>query len=329
MTTVQVPDAILDSVRAAQRFLITSHRNPDGDGVGGSVGLARLLRRLGKSARVWLRDEPPTPYTPILEGERVHFGAEAPAGHPDSYDAVVVLECPSLDRTGLEEALGELTLINIDHHLGNGLYGDANWVDSAAPAVGEMVLRLAQALRLELDENSATALYLALSTDTGGFRFANATSRAFDAAAAMVRGGARPERVSEWIYESQPEAAMRLIGESLRTLELHGGGSVATTLATRSMFERCGAGEADTEGLVDYPRSIAGVRAVALLKELADGGCKVSLRSRGSIDVEAMARAHGGGGHKNAAGFTLASGPAEEHRETIATELVALVGASG
>lgn len=329
MTTVQVPDAVLDSVREAQRFLITSHRSPDGDGVGSSVGLARLLRRLGKSARVWLRDEPPSPYAPVLVGERFHLGAESPVGHPDSFDAAVVLECPSLDRTGLEEALSELTLINIDHHLGNGLYGEANWVDSAAPAVGEMVLRLAQALKLELDEVSATALYLALSTDTGGFRFANATSRAFDAAAAMVRGGARPERVSEWVYESQPVAAMRLVGESLGSLELHGDGLVATTLATREMFDACDASESDTEGLVNYPRSIAGVRAVALIKELSDGCCKVSLRSRRPVDVESMARAHGGGGHKNAAGFTLESGSAEEHREPIATELVALVEAAG
>lgn len=329
MTTVQVPDAMLDGVRSAQRFVISSHRNPDGDGVGSSVGLARLLRRLGKSTRVWLRDEPPAPYRPVLETERVHFGAEPPAGYPDAFDAAIILECPSLDRTGLEEALGELSLLNIDHHLGNGLYGKANWVDSAAPAVGEMVLRLAQALRLELDERSATPLYLALSTDTGGFRFANATRRAFEAAAALVGGGARPETVAQWVYESQPIAALRLAGECLRTLELHGDDQVATALVSREMFAATDAEESDTEGLVDYPRSIAGVRAVALLKELADGGCKVSLRSRGDLDVESMARRHGGGGHKNAAGFTLDEGSAERLRAEVAAELVELVEEAG
>ena len=325
MGTARIPEALLDRLRTEHRFLITSHRNPDGDAVGTSVGLARLLRRLGKATRVWLRDEVPALYRPAITGEKVLTGERPPDGFPEAFDACIVLECPALDRTGLDEVLGDLPLINIDHHLGNGLYGEVNWVDSAAPAVGEMALQLAEALGIELDEAAATPLFLALVTDTGGFRFANATARAFSAGAELVREGARPERVSQWLYESRPLPTVRLIGEALRTLELHAGGRVATVVVTTEMYRRCDADSQDTEGLIDYPRSIAGVEAVSLVRELPDGTAKVSLRSRGAVDVEKLARRHGGGGHKNAAGFLLER-DVESARRQVAAELGELVG---
>lgn len=326
MTSVPVPDALIDRLRADQRFLITSHLHPDGDAVGTSVGMARLLRRLGKATQVWLHDEPAALYAPVIEGERLHNGPEPPPGYPDAFDSVIVLECPTLDRSGLEQHLSTLPAINIDHHLGNELYGVVNWVDSAAPAVGEMTLLLARALRLELDRDAATPLYMALVTDTGGFRFANATERAFSAAAELVREGARPERVSQWLFESRPESTIRLIGEALRTLEIEPGGSVATLLVTGEMFASCGATQSDTEGLIDYPRSVEGVETVALVRELPAGGFKVSLRSRGDLDVESIARRHGGGGHKNAAGFNVDGNGVEAVRSQVARELVELAG---
>jgi phosphoesterase RecJ-like protein len=203
-----------------------------------------------------------------------------------------------------------LPVLNIDHHLGNAHYGAVNWVDTAAPAVGEMVYRLAQGLKAALDAETATALYLTLVTDTGGFRFANATPAAFESAAALVREGARPEQVAQWLFESQPAAAVRLLGAMLQTLDLHLDGRVATALLTPEMFAAAGAAPGDAEGLIDHPRSIAGVQAVALVRRLEDGHCKVSLRSRGEVDVERIARQHGGGGHRNAAGFVIAG---EEH----------------
>lgn len=325
MTMVQVPDALLQRLREDRRFLITSHANPDGDAVGTSVGLARMLRRLGKATQVWLRDAPPSLYAPCVEGERLHLGTEPPEGHLDSFDAAIVLECPTLDRTGIESHLGELPLVNIDHHLGNEHYGVVNWVDSAAPAVGEMVLRIAQALRLELDDVTATALFMALTTDTGGFRFANATARAFAAGASLVSEGAHPEQVSKWLYESRPASSVCLIGEALRTLELHADGRVATIAVTAEMFRRCEATQSDTEGLIDYPRSIRGVDVVGMVRELPDGGFKASLRSRGELDVEVLARRHEGGGHKNAAGFSLPEADLETARRLVVEELSELV----
>jgi phosphoesterase RecJ-like protein len=183
-----------------------------------------------------------------------------------------------------------------------------------------MVFRLAQGLKVALEPDVASCLYLTLVTDTGGFRFSNATAAAFEAAAALVREGAHPEQVSQWLYESQPLAVVKLVGEMLRTLQTHDGGRVATGRLTREMFAQAGAAPGDSEGLIDYLRSIAGVDAVALIRELPDGGHKISLRSRGEVDVEKIARHHGGGGHRNAAGFTL-TGDGEEVRREVASQL--------
>ena len=149
MGTMKAPEDLLRRIRQGNRFLLTSHINPDGDAIGSALGLARLLRRMGKGAVVWTRDETPTIYKPLPGSERIHVGTEPPAGFPDVFDAIIVLECPSPDRTGLEQYLGERPVINIDHHLGNQHYGVINWVDTAAPAVGEMVYRLAQLQGME------------------------------------------------------------------------------------------------------------------------------------------------------------------------------------
>ncbi len=320
MGGMKAPEDLLRRIRQGNRFLLTSHVIPDGDAIGSELGLARLLRGLGKGAVVWNRDPTPAVYRPLPGSERIHAGEEPPAGFPDMFDSIIVLECPSPDRTGIEKHLAERPVINIDHHLGNQCYGAVNWVDSAAPAVGEMVFRLAQGLKVSLEPEVAACLYLTLVTDTGGFRFSNATPAAFEAAASLVREGAHPEQVSQWLYESQPLGVVRLLGEMLQSLEIHEEGRVATGRLTRAMFDKVGASPGDSEGLIDSIRSIAGVDAVALIREREDGAHKISLRSRGEVDVEKIARHHGGGGHRNAAGFTL-EGDGEEIRRQVAAEL--------
>lgn len=311
------PEALLKRIRATNRFLISSHMNPDGDSVGSSLALAAILRSQGKGAVVWHRDPAPAMYRHLPGFESIHVGAEGPDGHPDLFDAVVALECPGLDRTGLEEEFGGLPILNIDHHLGNEHYGEINWIDSAAPSVGEMVYRLARALGVRLSADLATALLLTLVTDTGGFRFSNATPEAFEAAASLVREGARPELVAEWVYESRPESSIRLLAEVLRSLELTSEGRIATALMTREMMRAVGAAPSDGEGLIDHPRSIAGVQVVALLREIDGERTKVSLRSRGDYDVERIASRHGGGGHRNAAGFAIDGEPAAVRSQVI------------
>lgn len=306
MTTTAAPEELLERFRVGRNFLLTSHVNPDGDAIGSALGLARILQQLGKSATVWLRDSIPGVYKPLPGSSEVHTGDLPPEGFPEAFDTAVILECPSLERTGLHGLLPAVPMLNIDHHLGNDAYGEIVWVDTEAPAVGEMVLRLALGLGHDIDRETANALYLTLVTDTGGFRFSNANSLAFEAAAELVRRGAAPETVSHWLFESQPLANLVLLGRMLETLELHHDGQVATAWLTQEMIVSANAEPGDAEGLIDYPRSIAGVSAVALIKQLEDGSHKVSLRSRGSIDVESVARRFGGGGHRNAAGFSSA-----------------------
>lgn len=303
MTSVPAPDALLQALRNGQRFVLTGHRRPDGDSLGSALALARILRQLGKGAQVWNRDEMPPSYAALAGSGRIHVGDQPPEGFPENYDYSICIECPSLERTGLADQLSQLPLLNLDHHLGNELYGEVNWVDTSAPALGEMIHRLAGALGVQVDAVTATALYTAVMTDTGGFRFGNTTAEAFDTAATLVREGARPEEVSHWIYESQSLATIRLLGEMLQSLELHHDGRIATVQLLDGMFERAGATAADAEDLVDHPRSIAGVDAVALIRQQGPSEFKGSLRSRGDVDVEAIARSYGGGGHKNAAGF--------------------------
>ncbi len=307
------PEALLNHLRVGSRFLVTSHVHPDGDAIGSSLAQARILASLGKHAVVWSHDPIPALYQPLYGSEQVHVGEGPPPGFPESFDAAVVLECPSLDRCGHPDAIQALPVVlNIDHHLGNEQYGAVNWVDTDAAAVSILVHRIADAMGAAVAPETATLLYLALVTDTGGFRFANTTAETFDSAAAMLRAGASPETVSRWLYESQPEAAVRLISETLATLERHHGGRVATAWLTRDMLERANAQDGDSEGLIDYPRSIAGVEAVAMFRELEDKHFKVSLRSRGKTDVQAIAQRFGGGGHPNAAGFGFAG-----HRDTL------------
>jgi phosphoesterase RecJ-like protein len=320
MTAIEAPEALLRLLRQGQRFVVSSHINPDGDAVGSALGLTRVLLSLGKAAVIWNRDVTPKIYRNVPGSDRILTGTSAPAGFPGNFDAAIVLECPNLSRTGLEEYLAEVPVLNIDHHLGNETYGEVNWVDTAAPALGEMIYRLAKHLGVGLDPQAATHLFVALTSDTGGFRFTNATARAFEAAADLVKDGARPNRVAEWLYESRPKSSMRLLGLMLGSLELHHEEKVASALLSREMFEQTGATPADTEGLIDYPRSIDGVQAVALIRQIEENRCKVSLRSREQVNVEEIARRHGGGGHKNAAGF-VAEGTPGQVRDLVTGEL--------
>ena len=324
-TTTTAPEELVSHLREAGRILVTSHTGPDGDAIGSELGLARILRQLGKAVTIWNRDPVPGLYQPMPGTDRFHIGTEPPRGFPEIYDTAVVLECPTLDRTGLDGVLGQLPLLNIDHHLGNQHYGKVNWVDPSGPAVGVLVLELAHAFAVELDGDTATALYLALVSDTGGFRYSNATPRAFTAAARLVEAGASPERVSEWIFESRPLGSLRLLGEVLATLELHAEDRLATVALTQAMYERAAASPSDSEGLVDFPRTIRGVEAVALFRETTEGMVKVSLRSRSDgVEMEKLANAHGGGGHRNAAGFVV-EGTLESVRGDVVHALTAAI----
>ena len=312
--------AALARLRRASRVLLTSHAAPDGDALGSELGLAEVARALGIAVTIVNRDPHPAPlgFLPGLETIRVEV--ELPAGFEREFDLAVLLECPGLDRPALA-GLERLPLLNIDHHLENARYAEVNVVDEDAPAVGEMVLAIAEAAGVAVTESMATNLYAALVTDTGDFRYSNATPRAFAAAARLVTAGARPAQIAEALWEHNPERVVRLTAEVLGTLELLAGGRLAVISCDRAMLERAGARPEDTENLINIPRGIDGVRVAVFFKALKDGAVRVSLRSRGDVDVQGVAKAFGGGGHRNAAGCTIAGTVAEARPRLLAAAL--------
>jgi len=318
------PGPALELLRRARRVLLTSHAAPDGDAIGSELALAELAEQLGAAARIVNRDPHPAQLDFLPGVARIAVQPTLPAGDP--FDLVVVLECPGLDRPGLA-GLERFPILNIDHHLANERYGTVNYVDEDAPAVGEMVLRLAESAGATVTADMATSLYVALVTDTGDFRYSNATPRAFAAAARLVAAGAAPHRIAEALWEQVPARVVRLQAAVLETLELLADGRIAVIACDAAMLERTGAFKQDTENLINIPRAIAGVQVAVFLKALAPGEVKVSLRSRGALDVQRVARSFGGGGHTNAAGCTV-PGTLPEVRARLLAALVPLLESS-
>lgn len=291
-------------LKEAYRVLITCHRNPDGDALGSELALAEMANRLGVKTAIVNRDRTPANLSNLPGSDQITVADELPQDFPSQFDLVITVECPGLDRTGFE-GLTQVPILNIDHHPSNPAYGVVNFLDETSPAVGEMVWQMYGEVGLLPTDDAATNLFVALSTDTGDFRYSNATSRAFRAAAEMVEAGARPAQVANWIHNHRSLASVRLLGEALQTLRILCDGKLAVITADRAAFERADAGPEDTEEIVNIPRSIAGVEAVAYFKQWEDGVVRVSLRSRGDVDVRAVAETFGGGGHINAAGCAV------------------------
>ena len=320
------PAAAVGRLRSARRVLITSHSAPDGDAIGSELGLAELAQRLGVKTEIINRDPCPATLDFLPAAESISVVEELPKGFEHSHDLVVALECPGLDRAGLA-GLDLLPILNIDHHLDNANYGEVNYIDEAAPAVGEMVLAMAESARVPVTPTMAANLYTALVTDTGDFRYSNASPRAFEAARRLVAAGANPAAIAEGLWEHNPARVVRLTATVLGTLEVLGDGRLAVITCDRAMLEAAGARQEDTENLINIPRSIEGVRVAAFFKAFRDGAVRVSLRSRADLDVQAVARAFGGGGHRNAAGCTI-QGTLADARRTLLGRLLAVVGSA-
>ncbi|MCG6962487.1 MAG: bifunctional oligoribonuclease/PAP phosphatase NrnA [Acidobacteria bacterium] len=301
----------------ARRALVTSHMSPDGDALGSELALAELAAAFGTDTVIVNRDPAPAGIAEMPGAEVVCVAPTTPEDFPKGFDLVVTLECPGLDRPGFD-GLDALPILNIDHHAANDRYGELNYLDESAPAVGEMVLRMYRAAGVEPSAQAATAMYVALSTDTGDFRYSNATPRAFLAAAELVEAGARPEQVAEWVHQRRSAASVRLLGEALRTLQITEDGRVASLSVDADAFARAQATPADTDGLINVPRAITGVIVAAFFKQWEPGVVRISLRSRGAVDVRAIAAAYGGGGHSNAAGCTVPGELAAVRQEVLA-----------
>lgn len=301
-------EAVGALVKPGLRVAVTTHVNADGDGVGSEVALVRLLRGLGVNAAITNPTPFPDRYRFLLKGiERYEKSATA-----DKYlrraQAVFVLDISDVGRIGhlgRTVAALKVPVACIDHHVTEGsLPAGPRFVDSAASATGELIYDLARVMEWEINAEVARALYVALLTDTGGFRFSNTTPHVLTVAASLLEFGLGPEEIYEDVFANSPEGSIRLLAEVLNTLvvEEHG---LAWVTVPEGALERCGIDADGLEGVVEYPRSIQGVRLALLFRRLANGRTKVSFRSLGDVDAAALAQEFGGGGHIRAAGASV------------------------
>jgi phosphoesterase RecJ-like protein len=291
------PAALLDAVSSGQRFLVSSHQRPDGDAIGSAVSMALALQALGKHATVVMDGVPPAFLQPFPAVDRIVVTAET----GETADAVLVMECSTLDRTGVR-GLERSPVINIDHHPGNTGYGAINWVDEGAAACGELVFTLIDAIGAPLTPEIATHLYLAILTDTGSFHFSHLTPRTYELAGRAVAAGADPQWIARTHYDSNSLARVRIFGAVLNGMAIHAGGRVALLTITEQLARDLGGTYDDTEGLINFPLTVKDIQAVAFFKEMGPNDWRVSLRSKGPVDTGRIAKQFGGGGHLNAAG---------------------------
>lgn len=308
---------ILDAGRS---FVVATHIFPDGDAVGAELALAHVLRKLGK--RVLVVNEHPVPKAYRFLDPRGSAKVYAPrmARRIATCDAAFVVDVGSLERlghVGEEIKRAGMPSVCIDHHKTNDRFATVNIIDTSVASTGELIHDLAKTLGVPLTPAVATCLFAATATDTGWFRFANTTPRALRLVAELVEQGACPERAYEAIYETLGWQRMALMKRVLGTLRSECGGQIAYFYATKRMLRAARASEEDTDGLVDLPRTLRGVRLIIFFRE-SDGKIKVNLRSKRGPAVDQLARRYGGGGHARAAGIAMKGRLADAMRAILA-----------
>jgi len=316
---------VIEAIRTASHIVLTTHCNPDGDGIGSQLALFGALQAAGKHVRMHNRDGVPRIYEFLEHAADVTRGDWPGDCEPD---VIISLDCGAKSRLGMpDKFFTPATLINIDHHASNQSFGDINIVDARYCATGAMIFDLLLAMQVPLNASSAAAMYAAVLTDTASFRLASATADVYRMAASLIEAGAEPWPISVGIYESRHLAGLKVMTACLNTLELHDGGRSAWVYVDRDMYEQSGADVEDTEGLIDYARSIDGVEVAVFVRidESRDGCWKVSFRGKIHADVGSLAAGLGGGGHRHAAGC-LMRGSLEEVNERLRSAVSTLLG---
>jgi phosphoesterase RecJ-like protein len=315
---------IADLIRRANRFLVLTHYRPDGDAVGSQLALTLLLKNLGKDVTAWNDDPVPSKFRFLPHSNLIH----RPPAEPQDFDVVIAVDVSTWQRTGTcaDRIRSRKHFINIDHHVSNEKFAEINWIVPEAPASGQVVYRLLKDGGFALTRDIAACLFAAIYTDTGQFSYASTTGECLRIAAELVDTGLNVGEISRHVYESYPYARLRLLQQALADLKLTDHNRVAYTWVTCDMFEESGAKREDTEGLIDYARSIEGVLVALLFEEMAEPGkIRVSFRSKHpQVDVNAIARHFGGGGHREAAGARFTGTPREIETKVLAAVSEAL-----
>jgi phosphoesterase RecJ-like protein len=314
---------VVELIENKNTFAITTHVRPDGDGIGSSLGLCWLLRSLGKTAEVIVRDGIPAAYAQLPGANEIRQVAEVNG----KYDAVFVIECSDLSRPGIKNLENQVT-VNIDHHATSEHFGTINWIDQTASAVGEMIYNLCKAIGGRITKEIAECVYLALVTDTGSFHFPNTTERTLKVASELVRVGVKPAQISEAVYNSYPWSRIELMSQVLATVRRSADGKIAWMRQTLEMQEKAASVDGDNNGFVNIPLAAKEVEAVCYMRESQPNTYRVSLRSKDNINVARVAEKFGGGGHKNASGCRIEGNWDAKEAELIAalTEAIEKAG---
>jgi bifunctional oligoribonuclease and PAP phosphatase NrnA len=295
---------IAEEVRKSHSIAILTHVRPDGDAIGSQLALTLSLSALGKKVETWNEDGLPEAFRFLKESELV----TAPPSDPKSFDVVIALDTATRDRLGtsLLAVQHANSWINIDHHASNPGYGDLNYLDVTAPATGQIVFELITKQGYPMTQEIAEALFVAISTDTGSFRYRNTTAHTFEVAAELIQLGVDVAQISGYLYESQPKRRVLLLRELLQNARFFANDRIGTMALTLQEKQRLQIQPADTDGLIDVVRSIDTVIVAILFEELENGRVRISMRSKHTaIDVNKICGEFGGGGHQLAAGARI------------------------
>ncbi len=324
-------EELLNQLRKTGNIVLATHINPDGDALGSLMGLGDMLESMGKKVFRYLEKPVSHLYSflPDCNLMQTDLGALRTFVARAGDDLLCVsLDCGDRKRLGknADELLQIRPFIVIDHHKGNNGFGDLAWIDPDRSSTGEMVFDLARRLRVQVSEKAAVALYVALVTDTGSFRYESTTAHTFNVARQLVELGARPDEISRALYDNYTAGRLQLLQMVLATLDIRCRGRVAVIRVTRDMLEKTGCSMEDTENFINLPRSVVTVQVALFLKETGNDGVSVSLRAKDSCDVAGVAARFGGGGHRNAAGFRVAVRSLDEVRDSLLPVLEEVLG---
>ena len=306
---------IVEALRTRQRFVLSSHTRPDGDSIGSQMALAYALRAMGKDVTLVNADAAPPALMAFPGVPDIRI---APAAG-DAFDASIIMECGDLARTGVS-GLDRGFVINIDHHPGNTGYGHINWFDAGAAACAEMVFALVQALGVPLSVEIATHVYVAILTDTGSFHYSSLSPRTFDICRQLLEAGADPVSIARQVFDTNTPGRLRLHGAILSAMQVDPTGRIAVIAVDPRVAEAASSTYDDTEGLINQPLTIKEIQVVIFFKLMDADQYRVSMRSKGNVDIAAVAKEYGGGGHKNAAGCMVA-GPFDALRRTLVAQV--------
>lgn len=320
----QALEAIVNTIKAAENILVTTHVHPDGDALGSQIALGYVLESLGKKATLFGEEQASHLYDFLPGCEKLITTM------PDlqKFDCGIALDCGDCFRLGckMDNFLTVHPFIVVDHHAGHKEFGDIRWVDPKMASTGEMVYEIAQALDAEISYETAYCLYAAIVSDTGSFKYSSTTADTFRVAQDLVRKGVKPADVAGKLFDNFTVRRLKLMKLVLDSLELYADDRIAFILAPYELYEKTGTTQADSETFINYPRSLNTVEVAVFIKETESGMISASLRSKGdSCDVAKVATVFGGGGHRNASGFKLPSETIVNVRDKLLNELIPLL----